>query len=139
MNWFFEQNDWTTGLLLMALVVDAWVLKKAYVLVGRKLFTLFGFNLFINALGSVIFWGYGALFNFWLFASVLQAIILFYTLLKYSEATYKKTKRILEHIAKSKNGSKKQVCIKHYERIMKADFKGACPDCPIVEQLNLNK
>ena len=98
MKWFFEQNNWTIWLLLIALIVDAWVLKKTYSLVGRKLFTLFCFNLFINALASIIFWGYGTLFNFWLFASVLQAVILFYALLKYSEATKRKTKRILDHI-----------------------------------------
>ena len=142
-----EQNNWTLFIFIVSLVVDtvsAYYVDKVVHEVEFYLVLLV--IIVLNILVNAAYLSQGVLYNISPILSIITIILLCCVLVKIDKKRQKelielrlKNAIIIEQIYQSFAGTKKKLCKSHYDRIVNQDLEGACPDCPIVEQLNLNK
>ena len=146
-----EQNDWTLFIFIASIIIDvisAYHVDK--VVHEVELYLVLIATIVLNVIVNVAYLSQGALYNISPILSMITIILLCYVLVEINKKREKKLQTeltnerlknaiITEQIYQSFTGSKKKLCKDHYDRIINQNLDGACPDCPIVEQLNLNK
>ncbi|MDA8956145.1 hypothetical protein N9H19_00810 [Flavobacteriales bacterium] len=130
-----EQNEWTLPIFIIGIIVDFWAAYKVDKTVhDPKLYLVLIATIATNLIINLCYLLSGALFNISPICSAIMIVLLCWVLVERLEEKEERTKNVLNHIIKTKSGSKKQVCSSHYQRIMTQDFKDACIDCPLLEK-----
>ena len=151
MDFLTQQNEWTVTVFLISILIDAisaYHVNKA--VHNVKLYLVLISTIIINVIVNIAYLSQGDLYNIAPIASMILIVLLCFSLVsidrerqkKFQEELTKerlKIKTVLRHIQQSSEGTKKKLCANHYTRIVTQNLEGACEDCPIVEQLNLNK
>jgi len=133
-QFLIEQNEWTLSIFIASLIVDFWAVRMVDKKVENpKLYLILIATIALNIIINVCYLISDSLFNISPISSMILIVLLCYVLVLIYEADKLRTQNILNHIIKTKSGKKKQVCKKHFERIMSEDFKDACNDCPLLD------
>ena len=151
MDFLTQQNEWTVPVFLISILIDAIsVYHVDKVVHNVKLYLVLIATIILNVIVNIAYLSQGALYNISPIISMITIILLCFVLVdidkerqKYLEDKLTKERLkngvITEQIYQSFTGTKKKLCPNHYTRIVTQNLEGACEDCPIVEQLNLNK
>ena len=146
-----EQNKWTVSIFIFSIIIDvisAYHVNK--VVHNARLYLVLISTIVLNVIVNIAYLSQGTLYNISPIISMITIVLLCFVLVDIDkerqralqeELTKERLKNgvITEQIYQSFTGTKKKLCKNHYTRIVSQDLKDACTDCPIVEQLNLNK
>ena len=151
MDFLTQQNEWTVTVFLISILIDAISVYHVNKVVHNvKLYLVLISTIILNVIVNVAYLSQGALYNISPIISMITIILLCFVLVNIDKERQQvlqkqltkerlKIKTVLKHIQQSSEGTKKKLCANHYTRIVTQNLEGACEDCPIVEQLNLNK
>jgi len=151
MDFLTQQNEWTVPVFLISILIDAISVYHVNKVVHNvKLYLVLISTIILNVIVNVAYLSQGALYNISPIISMITIILLCFVLVNIDKERQqvlqkKLTKErlkngiITDQIYQSFTGTKKKLCANHYTRIVTQNLEGACEDCPIVEQLNLNK
>ena len=151
MDFLTQQNEWTVTVFLISILIDAISVYHVNKVVHNvKLYLVLISTIILNVIVNVAYLSQGALYNISPIISMITIILLCFVLVNIDKERQqvlqkKLTKErlkngiITDQIYQSFTGTKKKLCANHYTRIVTQNLEGACEDCPIVEQLNLNK
>ena len=151
MDFLTQQNEWTVPVFLISILIDAIsVYHVDKVVHNVKLYLVLISTIILNVIVNVAYLSQGALYNISPIISMITIILLCFVLVNIDkerqqvlqkQLTKERLKNgvITEQIYQSFAGTKKKLCANHYTRIVTQNLEGACEDCPILEQLNLNK
>lgn len=131
-----KQNEWTIYLVIFSVLVDIYAARMVEKSVENKgLYLVLITTVVINVLANLIYYSVGSLFNITPISSMIMIVLLCKVLVEMYDSDKEKTRSILYHIAKTKQGSKKEVCDQHHEKILEQNLNGACKDCPLLERI----
>ena len=151
MDFLTQQNEWTVTVFLISILIDAISVYHVNKVVHNvKLYLVLISTIILNVIVNVAYLSQGALYNISPIISMITIILLCFVLVDIDKERQQvlqkqltkerlKNSIITEQIYQSFTGTKKKLCNNHYTRIVTQNLEGACEDCPIVEQLNLNK